>query len=172
MYNLLCIIVVYNKGTKGNELQQGHEKFSVSAASLISDRSRELTRKTSGFRHTHALGLDAAVTTKILQRSFCWSSFSFVLFTHWINGKIFCTVHLWLSWCGIKCSGVNWLIHKVNIENEESCQGKRFSERLSFASFVRAGTTSFSGVRASTIKPKQNEGSERLASRQDSSFSY
>ena len=77
-FNLIFFLFIKNKLKL---FQQGHEKFSVSAASLISDRSRELTRKTSGFRHTHAVGLDAAVTTKILQRSFCWNSFSFVLFT-------------------------------------------------------------------------------------------
>ena len=29
---------------------------------------------------------------------------------------------------------------RVNKENEESCQAKRFSERLSFASFARVGS--------------------------------
>ena len=46
----------------------------MTTASLISVRFRELTRKTSGFRHTLADGLDAAVTTKILQLS-SWSYF-------------------------------------------------------------------------------------------------
>ena len=62
-------------GTSRNELQQEPEKFSVTTASLISDRSRELARKTGGLRHTPAVGLDAAVTTKILQWFFRWSSF-------------------------------------------------------------------------------------------------
>ena len=139
MYNLLCIIVVYNKGTKGNELQQGHEKFSVSAASLISDRSRELARKTSGFRHTHAVGLDAAATTKILQRSFCWSSFPF---------------------CSIYTLATS---SRINAENVASFLDERLSERPRFASFVQVGAPSFSGAGTSTIKPKQNKGSERLA---------
>ena len=47
----------------------------MTTASLISDRSRELARKTGGLRHTPAVGLDAAVTTKILQWFFRWSSF-------------------------------------------------------------------------------------------------
>ena len=62
-------------GTSRNELQQEPEKFSVTTASLISDRSRELARKTGVLRHTPAVGLDAAVTTKILQWFFRWSSF-------------------------------------------------------------------------------------------------
>lgn len=49
----------------------------MSATSLISDRFRELTRKNSGFKHTHAVGLNVAAMTKILQRSFCWSYFHF-----------------------------------------------------------------------------------------------
>ena len=51
----------------------------MSVASLISDRFRELGCKSSSLRHTHAVGLDATDTTKILQRSFCWSSFQFCL---------------------------------------------------------------------------------------------
>ena len=42
----------------------------MSAASLISDRSRELTRKTGGLKHTPAVGLDATSTTKIFQLFF------------------------------------------------------------------------------------------------------
>ena len=71
---------------------------------------------------------------------------------------------------------MNWLIHKVNIENEESCQGKRFSERLSFASFARTGNDRLlSELEVSAIKPKQNEGSECLVSEEtfsDFVFTY
>ena len=46
----------------------------------------------------------------------------------------------------------------------ESFCNKRFSKRLSFASFARTGNDQFlSELEVSAIKPKQNEGSERLA---------
>ena len=55
----------------------------MSAASLISDRFRELARKTGVLKHTPAVGLDAATTTKILQLSFVGVIFCFVPFTPW-----------------------------------------------------------------------------------------
>ena len=58
-----------------------HEKFSVSIASLISNRSRELTRKTGGLKHTSAVGLDATSTTKIFQLFFFVIHFIYALFT-------------------------------------------------------------------------------------------
>ena len=52
----------------------------MSAASLISDRSRELTRKTGGLKHTPAVGLDATSTTKIFQLFFFVVHFIYALF--------------------------------------------------------------------------------------------
>ena len=63
------------------KLQCRHDGFPIFAAPLISDRFRELTRKTGGLRHTLADGLDAAVTTKILQLSSFGVIFYFVPFT-------------------------------------------------------------------------------------------
>ena len=60
-------------------LQKEHEKFSVSVASLISDHSRELTRKTGGFKHTPAVGLDTTDTTKIFQLFFFGVHFIYAL---------------------------------------------------------------------------------------------
>ena len=57
-----------------------------------------------------------------------------------------------------------WRNHSVNKEIEDSFCDKRFSKRLSFASFARAGNDQLlSELEVSAIKPKQNEGSERLA---------
>jgi len=53
---------------------------------------------------------------------------------------------------------------KWKCEIEDSFCDKRFSKRLSFASFARAGNDQLlSELGVSAIKPKQNEGSERLA---------
>ncbi len=47
----------------------------------------------------------------------------------------------------------------------ENFLDERFRERLSFASFARAGNDQLlSELEVSAIKPKQNEGSERLVS--------
>ena len=52
----------------------------------------------------------------------------------------------------------------ADLEIEKSFCDKRFSKRLSFASFARAGNDQLlSELEVSAIKPKQNEGSERLA---------
>ena len=52
----------------------------------------------------------------------------------------------------------------LHIEIEKSFCGKRFSKRLSFASFARAGNDQLLlELEVSAIKPMQNEGSERLA---------
>lgn len=72
----------------------------MSATSLISDRSRELTRKNSGFRHTHAVGLNVAA--------------------HDENFTTFLLLELFFHFCSH--------LHNVNSEKEESCQGKRLSE--------------------------------------------
>ena len=50
-------------------------------ATASSDQIHELTRKTGGFRHALADGLDAAVATKILQLSSFGVIFYFVPFT-------------------------------------------------------------------------------------------
>ena len=63
--------------------------------------------------------------------------------------------------------------HNVNRENEESCQEKRFSGNWFSQGFARTGTDQLlSEVGVSAMKPQWNEGSERLAFWQDSSFSY
>ena len=54
--------------------------------------------------------------------------------------------------------------YSVSSEIKESFCNKRLSKRLSFASFARAGNDQLlSELEVSAIKPKQNEGSERLA---------
>ena len=50
-------------------------------AKASSDQIHELTRKTGGLKHTPAVGLDAAVATKILQLSSFGVIFYFVPFT-------------------------------------------------------------------------------------------
>ena len=53
----------------------------------------------------------------------------------------------------------------INSEIEASFWDKRFRKRLSFASFARVGNDQLLlELRTSAIKPKQNEGSERLVS--------
>ena len=64
--------------------------------------------------------------------------------------------------CGKVLMVVNF--HYVNEEIGASFWDKRFSKRLSFASFARVGDDQLlSELGTSAIKPKQNEGSERLA---------
>ena len=79
----------------------------MSVASLISDRFRELGCKNSSLRHTHAVGLNATATTKILQRSFCWSSFQFcliyVMAPHATHASCFLT-HF------VACADLHWHI--------------------------------------------------------------
>ena len=56
-----------------------------------------------------------------------------------------------------------YFITKIKIR--ENFLDERFRERLSFASFARAGNDQLlSELEVSAIKPKQNEGSERLVS--------
>ena len=63
------------------KLQCRHDRFPIFAAPPISDRSRELTRKTGGLKHTPAVGLDATSTTKIFQLFFFVVHFIYALFT-------------------------------------------------------------------------------------------
>lgn len=68
--------------------------------------------------------------------------------------------------CGTKCGVAQkiYKLHYVNYEIEESFCDKRFSKRLSFASFARTGNDQhLSELEVSAIKPQQNDGSERLA---------
>ena len=52
----------------------------------------------------------------------------------------------------------------VNKENKESCQGKRFSERLSFTRFCANGNRpAFIGGGSERDETLRSEGSERLA---------
>ena len=71
-------------------------------------------------------------------------------------------ISLQFSCMGYSVNG--YCSHNLNDEIKESFCDKRFSERLSFASFARAGNDQLlSELEVSAIKPKQNEGSERLA---------
>ena len=105
------ILLRVNERTNWNELQQGHEKFSVSVASLISDRFRELGCKNSSLRHTHAVGLNATATTKILQRSFCWSSFQFcliyVMAPHATRAYNLPVIQLFVARADLRCKTLN-----------------------------------------------------------------
>ena len=64
---------------KAEKTARRHEQFPAYAAPLISARSRELTRKTGGFKHTPAVGLDTTDTTKIFQLFFFVVHFIYAL---------------------------------------------------------------------------------------------
>jgi hypothetical protein len=65
---LFWLIIYFLKRMKAEKTTRRHEQFPAYAAPLISARSRELTRKTGGFKHTPTGGLCSLLQRKLLYR--------------------------------------------------------------------------------------------------------